>query len=342
MEQLSIQQTTEYLRHVAELELLIYKQEKIIKEARRSIPTKKVSQKKIQCPVDTSEHIEKPERRERVPVLDTVVLIPAGFLAVFVVLLFVFVNGYNSYRSGLYHSTTAIVFCVLCSLFALLMLIILITLIKSVIKRNSTIEADYQRDIMEYEKKKKAEKKRYEKQYSAYLKKKDELEQENRKTDREARACRKNVEKEIARMEKPLEEAKVLLEQLYSKNIVFEKYRNIVAMCTMFEYFQSGRCSELTGPDGAYNLYEAELRQNIIINQLEKVTSDLERIQANQHLLYNGLKELNMSLDSIRTEINYIANTVDKIEESSRVTAICAEITAKNTAALAYITLLKK
>ena len=39
----------------------------------------------------------------------------------------------------------------------------------------------------------------------------------------------------------------------------------MTAMCTMYEYFVTGRCDKLSGADGAYNLYETEVRQNIII-----------------------------------------------------------------------------
>ena len=56
-----------------------------------------------------------------------------------------------------------------------------------------------------------------------------------------------------------------MLRKLYSKDIVHQKYRNFIAISQIYEYFDTGRCTELEGPNGAYNLFESELRQNIII-----------------------------------------------------------------------------
>ena len=74
------------------------------------------------------------------------------------------------------------------------------------------------------------------------------------------------------------------LEQLYGLNIIFPKYRNMMAICSLYEYISSGRCDTLEGQAGAYNLYEMELRQNVIIGQLEKVISQLESIKNNQYI----------------------------------------------------------
>lgn len=59
------------------------------------------------------------------------------------------------------------------------------------------------------------------------------------------------------------------------------------------EYLASGRCYSLEGHEGAYNIYENELRQNTIINQLDGITSKLDSIKSNQYLLYNSITEAN-------------------------------------------------
>ena len=71
------------------------------------------------------------------------------------------------------------------------------------------------------------------------------------------------------------------LRALYNTGIIWEKYQNLVAVSTMYEYIASGRCDRLDGPYGAYNLYESELRQNIIIGQLSKIETHLEQIKEN-------------------------------------------------------------
>ena len=72
------------------------------------------------------------------------------------------------------------------------------------------------------------------------------------------------------------------LQALYDENIIFPKYRNMVAITTINEYLMSGRCYELEGPNGAYNMYEMELRQNINIGQLSTNVDNLEQIRNNQ------------------------------------------------------------
>ena len=43
------------------------------------------------------------------------------------------------------------------------------------------------------------------------------------------------------------------LDSLYSLDIIHPKYRNMVAVIRILEYFDSGRCTALTGAGGAYN-----------------------------------------------------------------------------------------
>lgn len=90
-----------------------------------------------------------------------------------------------------------------------------------------------------------------------------------------------------------LSETRNVLSRLYESNIIYPKYRNMVAMCSIYEYFATGRCTELTGPNGAYNLYESELRQNTIINKLDTIINQLEAIKNNQYMLYTEMVKTN-------------------------------------------------
>mgnify|MGYP007024707781 CR=1 FL=1 len=51
----------------------------------------------------------------------------------------------------------------------------------------------------------------------------------------------------------------------------FPKYRNLVAVSQIYEYILSGRCTELGGYQGAYNLYEQETRMDIVIMRLDDI-----------------------------------------------------------------------
>ena len=95
----------------------------------------------------------------------------------------------------------------------------------------------------------------------------------------------------------------------------------MVAVTTINEYLESGRCFELECPNGAYNLYETELRQNIIIGQLSTIISSLEQIRNNQFSLYQELVKAN-------TTVNDILYEVQGVKENTRLTAYFAGVTA--------------
>ena len=111
------------------------------------------------------------------------------------------------------------------------------------------------------------------------------------------------------------------LKDFYSDNIIFEKYRNLVAITAIDEYLRSGRCFELEGPNGAYNLYEMELRQNIIIGHLAVIIDNLEQIRSNQFSLYEELNKANNTVEQIVYELKDLNNT-------SKLTAYFAQAAA--------------
>ncbi|MEE0179612.1 MAG: hypothetical protein U0I25_07670 [Oscillospiraceae bacterium] len=117
------------------------------------------------------------------------------------------------------------------------------------------------------------------------------------------------------------------LRALYNTGIIWEKYQNLVAVSTMYEYIASGRCDRLDGPYGAYNLYESELRQNIIIGQLSKIETHLEQIKENQNMLYYELRDANTS----------ISRLLSGIEDDNMVSAFCNESIAKNIETMTYL-----
>ena len=94
------------------------------------------------------------------------------------------------------------------------------------------------------------------------------------------------------------------LYNLYSKNIVYTKYRNLIAIATLYEYIDSGRCFELEGPNGAYNLYEGELRSDIIISSLNRIISDLDTIKNNQYVLYKSIEKANSTTHKLLCNIS--------------------------------------
>ena len=71
---------------------------------------------------------------------------------------------------------------------------------------------------------------------------------------------------------------------------IFHKNFDLVAS-SFKDYLDEGRCYELSGHEGAYNLYNIEARLDKIVTQLDAVISNLSEIKYNQYSLYQAVKE---------------------------------------------------
>lgn len=163
---------------------------------------------------------------------------------------------------------------------------------------------------------------------------------------RDAKYCEDLRKAEMLKVERnkliqKKKQAKQYLDMVYSKNILFPKYRNMIAVLTIQEYFMSGRCNCLTGHEGAYNIYESELRQNIIINSLEAIQYSLEQIKQNQYMLYQAIQDAQDRIDNLTYEFSNISSNVSSLENNSKVSAYNSKIAADNTRILSYIEMAK-
>ncbi len=145
------------------------------------------------------------------------------------------------------------------------------------------------------------------------------------------------LNKEKDRLLAVYRETKNTLNEYYSYNIIFPKYRHLEAISSFCEYFSSGRCISLEGHEGAYNIYANELIQGIIINKLDNIIEHLDRIEDNQYMLYSAIKEGNEQSAYIASQINNTANLLAKIESNSDVTAYYSKISAQNTECLKWM-----
>lgn len=110
------------------------------------------------------------------------------------------------------------------------------------------------------------------------------------------------------------EKTKNYLQQLYSKNVLYPKYRNYACVCTLYEYFDSGRCTTLEGHEGAYNLLENEMRLNRIITQNDRILENLETVKQNQEFLYESIQEGNRKADQIIRGCDHMSNQLNGIQ----------------------------
>ncbi len=134
-----------------------------------------------------------------------------------------------------------------------------------------------------------------------------------------------HLEKELNELViKPQKEIRTLLNKVYSANIIFPKYRNYAAVSQIYEYLLSGRCSELEGPYGAYNLYESELRQNIIIDNLVEINKQLATLNKTMNLICSAVQATHNLLGNI-------SSTLGRIETNTALTAYNSQCIANNT-----------
>lgn len=134
-----------------------------------------------------------------------------------------------------------------------------------------------------------------------------------------------------ATLEKPLKETKENLDRVYSKNIIYPKYRNLPALTSIYEYYVTGRCEELSGPYGAYNLYEDEVRKDKIISQLNTVIANLEQIKQNQYKLYEQVCQIQSNTNRMVRELNAIKGYVIELTNLTALNTYYNGVTALNT-----------
>ena len=133
------------------------------------------------------------------------------------------------------------------------------------------------------------------------------------------------IENELGIIAETYRNTKSKLDKIYAKNILYPKYRNFVAVCTMYEYISSGRCSELEGRDGAYNLYEMESRMDKIVTSLDQAVRILSSIENTQYMLYKAIQTTNsqtkMMIDStnqLTTQISKMGNNIENVANRLR------------------------
>lgn len=177
------------------------------------------------------------------------------------------------------------------------------------------------------------------------------LSQLQNNTDYPAVQLKINLEKEIETASEVLASLFKQKNQLYATEIIFGKYRDLAAITSFYEYLLSGRCETLDGVNGCYNLYESELRANIIINKLDAIGDSLEQIKGNQYMLYSQLSQINTELSSLNATttamLNGIRDTTEiflehsaVIAHNSAVSAYYAKINAEIASSDRYISMI--
>lgn len=101
------------------------------------------------------------------------------------------------------------------------------------------------------------------------------------------------IDDRISNVKKDLKDVEKTMSKYYDLDVIYPKYRNLVALTTFIEYLESGRCKSLYGYTGCYNVYEQELRQNTIIGKLDQVLVQLDQIKKVQFATYLAIQQSN-------------------------------------------------
>ena len=102
------------------------------------------------------------------------------------------------------------------------------------------------------------------------------------------------------------------LDTIYSYDILASKYRNIVAVSSIYEYLKYDRTRSLQRlgcDDGAYNMFETEMRLNKIITNTDVIIKKLDEIIENQ-------RELAYTMRNAQNSINRLINSANQIQGS--------------------------
>lgn len=125
-----------------------------------------------------------------------------------------------------------------------------------------------------------------------------------------------------------------VLDEHYTNGPIYRKYRTLPAICQLYEYFDSGRFTEL---GDAYNQYELEVRLDRLIDNSEKALQALYQIRDNQHVLFDALLAVRDSIYSVNGNIDRCVQNLDYIAYSQEISALCLQQTATATTLLSQI-----
>lgn len=147
-----------------------------------------------------------------------------------------------------------------------------------------------------------------------------------------------SVKEEIRQAEDLFQKLYAARREMYLSGVVFPKYHNFVAISSFYEYICSGRCESLDGVNGAYNIYENEVRMNAVISQLSQVIAQLEAIKQNQYVLYSAISDTNRQLSDLNDSMQTMNTSLAKMDQTLTNVAKNTEVIAYNSAVTAYYT----
>lgn len=258
---------------------------------------------------------------------------------------------------------------------------------KRVLAQNIEREAVYQQELQEYERKcqeiVKENEENSKKAQEFYLTTIQEAEAAAQKAEQEMenlrvipenyvaaapvevcpeKAKQRMIAEEIQKAETLIKQLNQIEYEMYTANVIYEKYQDFDILSTFYDYLMSGRCKSLEGSNGAYNLYESEYRSDMMITKLSSIERSLRRIEYSQYVIsdqlaninhslermnetmdaaYNAISDIRANTDNITDYMKHVSENSDVIVYNTAVTAYYTKINASLTDALGFMVALK-
>lgn len=133
-----------------------------------------------------------------------------------------------------------------------------------------------------------------------------------------------------------LNAAKENLSQIYAEDVLPQKYQNLRAVATLYEYLETGRCNTIQGLGGIYSTYELEQVQLAQLEQMIQMNERLSRIEDNQRYICQELRKANMTLSNISSSLSAIERTNSEIAKNTAISAAANQQTAVATHWMAW------
>ena len=126
------------------------------------------------------------------------------------------------------------------------------------------------------------------------------------------------TQREIKAIEKELKDVNFTLDGLYNLRIngilcIHPNYRGLIPVSVLYGYFDTGRCTQFQGHEGAYNLYEDEKMKGMIINKLDTVIQQLDELNSTMLYLAQAVEECNDRLQELEETGNRITGSIDNM-----------------------------
>lgn len=79
----------------------------------------------------------------------------------------------------------------------------------------------------------------------------------------------------VKQLEEPNQRTRRVLEKLYEKSNVYDRYRNLNAVCALYEYLDTDKASEIYGAASVYHYYDKEFQKGLVPDISKEIENDI-------------------------------------------------------------------